>query len=219
MGPIQSHIDRVPPARLLLRLPPCPAPPCELWDLFSPIGALQWPSLCRPHCAVPAPVDGDRVLVDVLEVPRAKAGMHVLTADEARVQHWEAQVKPGDCFMSDPGEGLPVFGEVLKGYPEGRLQHCRFRRCYSVACPEGELGDVHVSTIRCLGSRALFERLKEQGWQLSASPRLVLPEGLKPGDGPDARGRPWRLRGPSSCGRRLRVPGPLGHVTEYLTPR
>jgi len=34
-----------------------------------------------------------------------------------------------------------------------------------VACPEGELGDVYVSTIQCLVSRALFERLKEQGWQ------------------------------------------------------
>lgn len=26
-------------------------------------------------------------------------------------------VKPGDCFMCDSGEGLPVFGEVLEGYP------------------------------------------------------------------------------------------------------
>jgi len=59
-------------------------------------------------------------------------------------------VKPGDCFMSDSGEGFLVFGEVLEGYPEGRLQHYRFCRCYSVACPEGELGDVHVSTIRCI---------------------------------------------------------------------
>jgi len=89
-----------------------------------------------------------------------------MVAADARVVHWQTQVKPGDCFMTDPGEGFPVFGEVLEGYPEGRMQHYRFCRCFSVACPEGELGDVHVSTIVCLVSRGLFERLKEQGWQV-----------------------------------------------------
>jgi hypothetical protein len=88
-----------------------------------------------------------------------------MKAADARVVHWQAQVKPGDCFMCDSGEGFPVFGEVLEGYPEGRLQHYRFCRCHSVACPEGALGDVHVSTIWCLVSRGLFERLREQGWQ------------------------------------------------------
>jgi len=88
-----------------------------------------------------------------------------MKAADARVQHWQALVKPGDCFMTDSGEGFPIFGQVLEGYREKRLQHYRFCRCYSVACPEGELGDVHVSTIQCLVSRALFERLKEQGWQ------------------------------------------------------
>jgi hypothetical protein len=67
--------------------------------------------------------------------------------------------------MCDSREGFPVFGEVLEGYPEGRPQHYRFCRCFSVVCPEGELGDVHVSTVRCIMSRGLFERLKEQGWQ------------------------------------------------------
>ena len=31
---------------------------------------------------------------------------------------------------------------------------------------KGELGDVHVSTMLCRVSRGLFERVKEQGWQL-----------------------------------------------------
>lgn len=30
---------------------------------------------------------------------------------------------------------------------EPRLKHYRFCRCFSVACPEGELGDVHVSVV------------------------------------------------------------------------
>lgn len=85
---------------------------------------------------------------------------------DARVVHWQAEVKPGDCFVTDSGDGFPVFGEVLEGYGEAWLQHCRLCRCYSVACPEGELGDVHVSTIVCRVSRGLFERLREQGWRL-----------------------------------------------------
>lgn len=96
----------------------------------------------------------------------AKRLTGAMKAAGARVRHWQAQVKPGDCFMSDWGEGFPVFGEVLEGYREKDLQHYRFCRCYSVACPQGELGDVHVWTIRCIVSRGLFEPLKEQGWQL-----------------------------------------------------
>ena len=95
----------------------------------------------------------------------AEALTEAMKAADARVVWWQAQVKPGDCFMSDSGEGFPVFGEVLEGYREKHLQDYRFCRCYSVACPEGELGDVHVSTILCRVSRGLFERLREQGWQ------------------------------------------------------
>ena len=89
-----------------------------------------------------------------------------MKADDAWALPWQTRVNPGDCFMSDSGEGFPVFGEVLESYREKRLQHYRFCRCYSVVCPEGELGDVHVSTILCLVSRALFERLKEVGGEL-----------------------------------------------------
>ena len=96
----------------------------------------------------------------------AEALTEAMKAADARVQHWQARVKPGDCFMSDSGKGFPVFGEVLEGYREKHLQHYRFCRWYSVACLEGELGDVHVSTVRCIVSRGLFELLKEQGWQL-----------------------------------------------------
>jgi len=64
-----------------------------------------------------------------------------------------------------------VFGEVLEGYTEAHLRHYRFCRCYSVGCPEGELGDVHVSTVLCLVSRAFFEALRQVGWQMEAGQR------------------------------------------------
>ena len=85
-------------------------------------------------------------------------------AADARVRPWQAAVKPGDRFINF-GEGLVIFGEVLETYKEERLKHYRFCRCYSVACPEGELGDVHVSTLVALVSRAFFEAMREQGWE------------------------------------------------------
>jgi len=94
-------------------------------------------------------------------------------AADARVKPWQASLKPGDCFLSIVEDGLVVFGEVLEGYRDERLQHYRFCRCYSVACPEGELGDVHVSTIACRISRGFFEQMQKAGWAMegpAASP-------------------------------------------------
>lgn len=45
--------------------------------------------------------------------------------------------------------GSAAMGEVLEGYPAGRLEHYRFCRCFSVAWPEGKLGDAsRLSAIR-----------------------------------------------------------------------
>ncbi|MFO7898939.1 MAG: hypothetical protein R6V58_07750 [Planctomycetota bacterium] len=89
-----------------------------------------------------------------------------MKAADARVVDWQAAMKPGEFFMAESGGDFPVFGEVLEDYREKRLRHYRFCRCFSEVCPEGELGDVHVSTILCKLSRAAFERVREQGWRL-----------------------------------------------------
>jgi len=98
----------------------------------------------------------------------AQARLHqAMEAADARVKPWQAAVKVGDCFIADGGEeDLVVFGEVLEGYTEAHLRHYRFCRCFSVACPEGEVGDVHVSTVLCLVSRAFFEAMRQEGWQM-----------------------------------------------------
>ena len=89
-----------------------------------------------------------------------------MKAADARVRPWQAALKPGDCFIADGGEpGLLVFGEVLEGYEEPHLKHYRFCRCFSVACQEGEVGDVHVSTVLALVGREFFEAMREQGWE------------------------------------------------------
>lgn len=46
------------------------------------------------------------------------------------------------------------------------MSNYRFCDCYSVACPYGEKGDVHVSTIGLKIDRAVFEKFKEKGWSL-----------------------------------------------------
>ena len=84
---------------------------------------------------------------------------------DARVQPWQTQLKPGDCFLQlAEQEELLIFGEVLETYPEKRMRHYRFCRCYSVACPEGEMGDVHISVVLCQISREDFEQAQKNGW-------------------------------------------------------
>jgi len=95
-----------------------------------------------------------------------------MEAADARVKPWHSAVKVGDCFIVDGGgENLLVFGEVLEGYAEAHLRHYRFCRCFSVACPEGEVGDVHVSTVLCLVSQRFFEAMRQEGWQMEAGQR------------------------------------------------
>jgi hypothetical protein len=91
-------------------------------------------------------------------------------AADTKVKPWQAALKPGDLFIANSGDDLLVFGEVLEGYKEARLQHYRFCRCYSVACPEGELGDMHVSTIACRVSRQFFEEMRRAGWAMEGPP-------------------------------------------------
>ncbi len=86
-------------------------------------------------------------------------------ADE-QVQPWQAAVTAGD-YVARPGPGFLVYSEILED-PESRekrLEHYRFTRSYSVACPQGELGDIHVSTIEHVLSKERFERAREKGWR------------------------------------------------------
>ena len=85
-------------------------------------------------------------------------------ADE-KVQDWQREIKPGDCFMRSTPYGFAIYCEVLGEYEEEHLRNFRFCRCYSVACPDGELGDVHVSTIKRRITREEFEEARRKGWE------------------------------------------------------
>jgi len=81
---------------------------------------------------------------------------------DARVKEWQRQITVGDCFWILESDGLEIFGEVIGDY--NTLPHRRnFRecRCYSAACPEGEVGDTHhVATMTARMHRADFEMIK-----------------------------------------------------------
>lgn len=109
---------------------------------------------------------------------------------DGQVQPWQEQIKPGDKIVST-SHGLLIFGEVLPPagvtdediakmdpeeaeevreeiavYAEPHMRHFRFTRSYSVACPQGELGDVHVSRVLGVLSESGFEKMREAEWDL-----------------------------------------------------
>jgi hypothetical protein len=87
------------------------------------------------------------------------------------------QLPVGQCFVRlypvGPRETLVIFGEVERSkYEEdwpleddARKRGYVFGTCYSVMCPEGELGSTHVGNIHLLISRSTFETAKSNGWR------------------------------------------------------
>ena len=93
-----------------------------------------------------------------------KAEERARNAADARTQDWQKEIKVGDYFVTDSGYGFPIFGVVLEGYKKHHLKNYRFCECYSIGCPEGEKGDVHVSTMLAKITKEAFEVYHEKGW-------------------------------------------------------
>lgn len=89
-----------------------------------------------------------------------------MKAADANVREWQSKIAVGD-FILTAVEGQPVFSEVLETYPaeEAHLLNYRFCKAYSIFVPEGELGDIHVSSVLAVVSREQFEHAKAAGWQ------------------------------------------------------
>ena len=112
-------------------------------------------------------------------------------AADATVTPEQASYKPGDIVVSDSGYGFPIFHEILdiekivgdnfkrygedyeeEGiylldlYREPHMRYFSFARNYSEACPEGELGDFHVSIGLGRISREDFEKYRERGFRV-----------------------------------------------------
>ncbi len=81
-------------------------------------------------------------------------------AADARVQDWQAKIKVGDYFRQETDYGFEIYGEVLEECEAEHLKYYRFCYCFSVACPLGEKGDVHVCQITEVISREDYEAIK-----------------------------------------------------------
>jgi hypothetical protein len=87
------------------------------------------------------------------------AGDHVLRYDADTELVIYTQILPSDQG-SDEEET-----EYLKGvYSQPHMKHYRFGKHYSAACPEGEYGDVHVSTVQVIISAEAFACFEQQDW-------------------------------------------------------
>lgn len=84
------------------------------------------------------------------------------------VQPWQAEIKPGDHFVQGTEYGFFIFGVVMESDDEflqsEEGKYYRFCKCFSVACPDGEMGDVHVSVIERVIGETVFNRFRDKGW-------------------------------------------------------
>lgn len=89
---------------------------------------------------------------------------------DRRVEPRQAAIQPGNFFARTTPYDFMIFGIVQecndKFYKTEQGKNFRFCKCFSVACPEGELGDVHVSEIDMLITEETFLKYKEKGWHV-----------------------------------------------------
>lgn len=87
-------------------------------------------------------------------------------AADGRVKDWQSEIKAGDFFIQATDYEFFIFGEILQTdeefYKTEAGINYRFCKAYSVACPEGECGDVHVSVISAVITKELFESVRNK---------------------------------------------------------
>lgn len=110
-------------------------------------------------------------------------------AADARVVPWQVHVRAGDLALSfnhdlEGWVGVEIL-DALHGadaderkylaetYGAPEMKHYRFARAFSPVCPDGELGDVHVSTLACLVPREAFDAARAADWG-GSDPRTLL---------------------------------------------
>lgn len=83
----------------------------------------------------------------------------------AAIQPWQRDIKPGHYFIR-PFEDLAIYSEVLPPdeVDEDEPSDFCFTRSFSPCCPDGELGDVHLSQVGRVITRAQFEQFQAAGW-------------------------------------------------------
>lgn len=116
-------------------------------------------------------------------------------AADGRMRPWQEKLGPGAYFVRVVVEGIVIWGSILdpakpigdgpvsdevlkeyeeeaKIYDEPHMRGFRFTFCSSDACPEGEYGDTHVSTVLSEVTKEEYELARELGWPSPMHPRL-----------------------------------------------
>jgi hypothetical protein len=91
---------------------------------------------------------------------------------------WAGTLTVGDHFLREvtfSDETITIYSEILPQTVEDEDGNevvvpydgspYRFTRSFSTCCPEGELGDAHISTIARRISKEEFEAARANGWQ------------------------------------------------------
>ncbi len=86
-----------------------------------------------------------------------------MKAADAATEDWQQDFEAGDCFLQATAGtlGFNIYAEIIKTYPEGRLKNYFSCCAYSVACPNGEMGDIHASSVTSRIDREIFEVIKK----------------------------------------------------------
>lgn len=121
--------------------------------------------------------DSYEALQQSMESAREKADANVTVGQTA--------LKAGALVLRyDPDSELVIYTELLDAiegeraaganeaeiayvanlYNEPHMKNFRFGRHFSEACPDGELGDLHVCTVSAVMDRAAFDWFRENNW-------------------------------------------------------
>lgn len=123
----------------------------------------------------------DITFYDSFEEMMEDLGRAMKEAD-ARVKPTQAGIEPGQYFINFRyGLDLPIFGEILdikklgvdeeeqeyinRSYSQPHMRFYRPTKAYSMACPEGEIGDIHLSEVDAIIDPELFGFYRENGWR------------------------------------------------------
>ncbi len=81
-------------------------------------------------------------------------------------EEWQKNLKPGQFYIS-LFQDMIIYGKILEIIEEdGKPSNYRFVKAYSEMCQEGELGEMHVSTVTCSISECLFDFAMQSGFRL-----------------------------------------------------
>lgn len=77
--------------------------------------------------------------------------------------NWQWELINSGTFAIRIAHDLLIFSEILEDYKEVGMQGFIFGKHYSVACPHGEMGDVHRSTFLAMITKEMFEAARNLG--------------------------------------------------------